>query len=851
MRWGVLAVGLAGCLAARGSVVGPLSAGGVRFEIFEAVEKDSWPAADAVPTTAFDQQAFALPELPVRYDESGLRADREVPCVLRATARVRLPGGGQRLVVRGRGAMRVWLDGERLADLPAPKIRSDGHELMFVPDRSGPAGMRIVQPGDRQAVCDVAGDGEWHDLVVELRVGDTNRRPEIGEFSASLGPPDAVPVVVVQGGAATPLTDAGWLAVSTAVQAEIEAANRAARRQAAARDADYYRDRHRLARERLAALPALEPPGGGGPGAIDRFLDAKLAALGVKPAAPAADLDFLRRLSLDVRGVVPSEAEIETFLADRRPDRRERLVDAFLADPRWADHWVGYWQDVLAENPNLVNPTLNNTGPFRFWIHESFLDDKPMDRFATEAIMMQGGTYSGGPGGFELATENDVPMAAKAHVLGRAFLGMEMNCARCHDAPNHPYEQRDLFGLAAMLGRKPQAVPATSSIPGGDDRLARLTVKVTLPPGSSVEPEWPFPEVAAADAMEAIVRDPGDSRELLAALVTGPANDRFPQVIVNRLWERYFGRGLVAESDDWEAGQPSHPELLAWLGRELVRHDFSLKAVARMMLTSAAYQRSAVPAAGPAVQASLFASQSPRRLSAEQLVDSLFAACGKPFDVEAMNIDIDSSREPTKSLNLGTPTRAWQFAALGNERDRPSLSLPFAQHHVTVMEAFGWRGERQNPVTRRDADPNVLQPAILANGVVVKRASQFSDDSSFTQLALESISVNEFVRRMFLRILGRPPSAAEAKLFADLVGPGYEARRLAPGAVAVAPLEERPLGVSWSNHLVAEADLAKGKLAAIAARGDRPSPLLDPDWRARAEDLAWTLFNAPEFVFVP
>ena len=526
-------------------------------------------------------------------------------------------------------------------------------------------------------------------------------------------------------------------------------------------------------------------------------------------------------------------------------------MDAFLADPRWADHWVGYWQDVLAENPNLVNPTLNNTGPFRFWIHESFLDDKPMDRFATEAIMMQGGTYSGGPGGFELATENDVPMAAKAHVLGRAFLGMEMNCARCHDAPNHPYEQRDLFGLAAMLGRKPQAVPATSSIPGGDDRLARLTVKVTLPPGSSVEPEWPFPEVAAADAMEAIVRDPGDSRELLAALVTGPANDRFPQVIVNRLWERYFGRGLVAESDDWEAGQPSHPELLAWLGRELVRHDFSLKAVARMMLTSAAYQRSAVPAAGPAVQASLFASQSPRRLSAEQLVDSLFAACGKPFDVEAMNIDIDSSREPTKSLNLGTPTRAWQFAALGNERDRPSLSLPFAQHHVTVMEAFGWRGERQNPVTRRDADPNVLQPAILANGVVVKRASQFSDDSSFTQLALESISVNEFERRMFLRILGRPPSAAEAKLFADLVGPGYDARRLAPGAVAVAPLEERPLGVSWSNHLVAEADLAKGKLAAIAARGDRPSPLLDPDWRARAEDLAWTLFNAPEFVFVP
>jgi hypothetical protein len=229
----------------------------------------------------------------------------------------------------------------------------------------------------------------------------------------------------------------------------------------------------------------------------------------------------------------------------------------------------------------------------------------------------------------------------------------------------------------------------------------------------------------------------------------------------------------------------------------------------------------------------------------------VFVACGKPFDVEAMNVDIDSSREPTKSLNLGTPTRAWEFAALGNERDRPSLSLPFAQHHVTVMEAFGWRGERQNPVSRRDTDPNVLQPAILANGVVVKRASQFSADSAFTALALESLPEDEFVRQVFLRILGRPPSAAEAQLFSDLVGPGYAARRLAPGAVAPPTPEERPLGVSWSNHLTAEADLAKGKLAEIAARGDTPSPLLDPDWRARAEDMVWTMFNAPEFVFIP
>jgi len=829
----------------------------VRFEIFEAVDNGSWPAADAVPAEAFHLKAFALPELPTRYDDRGLRADRRVPCVVRGTARVRLPEGPQGIVVRGRGGIRVTLDGTTAAELPGPKNRTDGHEPMFVPDRSGPPGMRIVQPGDGQVVCVVAGDGGRHDLTVEIRVGDGNRRPEIGEFGVFIGPPGAVPALISHGGGGPPLTDAGWQEISLAVRTEIGAANHARRRLAAARDADYWHARHGLARERVARLPLISPPDPppgrttAGRSPIDRFLDARLAALGVEPAAPAGDLDFLRRLSLDVRGVIPSEDEIAAFLADRRSDRRERLVDAFLADPRWADHWVGYWQDVLAENPNLVNPTLNNTGPFRFWIYESFLDDKPIDRFATEAIMMEGGRYAGGPGGFELATENDVPMAAKAHVLGRALLGVEMNCARCHDAPNHPYQQRDLFGLAAMLGRRPQTVPATSSIPGGDERLTRLAVKVTLPPGSSVDPSWPFPELCQPESVEAIIRDAQDSRELMAALITGPESDRFPQVIVNRLWERYFGRGLVADPDDWEAERPSHPDLLAWLGRELVNSDYSLKAVARLILTSAAYQRAAPPAAGPAVPASLFAGQPPRRISAEQLVDSVFAACGKPFDVEAMNVDIDSSRPPTMSLNLGTPTRAWQFAALGNERDRPSLSLPFAQHYVTVMEAFGWRGERQNPVSRRDTDPNVLQPAILANGLVIKRASQFSVDSGFTRLASESIPVDEFVRRVFLRVLGRPPAAAEATLFCDLLEPGYASRRLAAGALPEERPEERPIGVSWSNHLVAEADIAKAKLAEIAARGDPPSPLLDPDWRARAEDMVWTLFNTPEFVFVP
>ena len=254
----------------------------VRFEVFEAIDKDSWPAADAAPATVFSQPVFALPELPARYDEQGLRADRQVPCVLRASAKVRVPAGPQRLVVRGRGALRVSLDGRTVADLSGPKIRSDGHEPMFVPDRSGPRGMRIVQPGDRQAMSDVEGDGGWHDLVVEVRVGDAGRRPEIGEFAASLGPPDDVPAVIAQGGGGKPLSDAGWSEIEAAVRGAIEAANHAARRRAAARDAEYWRDRHQLARERLAATsgPVPPPATAADRSPIDRFLDVRLPAGG-------------------------------------------------------------------------------------------------------------------------------------------------------------------------------------------------------------------------------------------------------------------------------------------------------------------------------------------------------------------------------------------------------------------------------------------------------------------------------------------------------------------------------------------------------------------------------------------
>jgi hypothetical protein len=854
-RWGVDEA-----VAATASL-GPVPDDAVLFEVIEAApDGDGFGFIFPEPSEQFTGEFFALPALPQRYAPGGLRTDRSNPLILRVRSHLVIPPGPQRITLRCRGGMRAFLDGKRLASLGHPGERSDGHEPMFVPDRSGPAGMRFPQPGDRQAVIDVEGDGQRHVLHVEVRVGGRGRRPELGEFSATIGPPGEVPAVIAASAEQVMLTDSGWTSLVARLDAARAEADTLARRTAAAVDDPYWDTRHAAARAWIAATPEVELPPGPAAQArpqddqrhpIDRFIDTKLATLGIEPAPPAGDEAFIRRLSLDVRGVVPSPEEIEAFLTDTRNDRRERLIDAFLADPRWADHWTGYWQDVLAENPNLVNPTLNNSGPFRYFIHEAFLDRMPIDRFVTELVMMRGSQLYGGPAGFEMATENDAPMAAKAHVLGRAVLAMEMNCARCHDAPNHPYLQKDLFSLAAMLKRAPQDVPATSSIPGGPDRLARLTVAVTLPPGSKVPPAWPFDDIVPADAAAELVRSPGDSRETLAALITSHKNERFSQVIANRLWQRLFGRGLAPDLDDWETEAASHPELLSWLGRRLVEHDYRLERLARLILTSDAYARDHLPPGRPAVPKATFAEQAPRRMTAEQVVDSLVAASGKPLDVEEMNIDIDASRQANLALNLGRPTRAWQFVGLGNERDRPSLSLPFAQHYVTLMEAFGWRGERQNPVSAREPDPTPIQPAILANGVAVKRASQFSDSSSFTALALESQPVERFVERMYLRILGRRPAADELAAAVVLLGPGYEQRREGAPPTALPPVPERPLGVSWSNHVSPEANSAKLRLAEIAQLGDPPTAALTIDWRERAEDFAWSLLNTPEFVFVP
>jgi hypothetical protein len=839
----------------------PVPADQVLVEVLEGLpDQWNWDFIPPEPSERFTQQTLAMVEAPKKYNAHGVQVDRSSPYVLWAHAEIDVPAGKQRWLLRSRSSARLYVDDELVTETPFPSGKTDGHNPWEPVVSKVSPNIRPLQPGDAESVAELelpaAGK---HRVRLEVFVGGKKRRPELGETSVSLAPAgsDDFWVLGFEGlsladGADSPrrfpLTDEGWHTFERAQRAELVVINRARRRAASTEYAKYWQRRHDFAREYLKTLESADDNSPNSPHAsIDAFAAESLAAAGIEAAPPIDDHAFVRRIYLDTIGIPPSASEVAAFVADQTADKRSRLIDRLLEHPGWADNWVGYWQDVLAENPNIVNPTLNNTGPFRWWIHESLLDNKPLDRFATELILMEGSPRYGGPAGFEMATENDAPLAAKAQNISLAFLAFDMRCARCHDAPAHRFMQEDLFNLAAMLHRGEQTLPKSSTIPGDDAAHASLLVNVTLKPGQKIAPRWPFDKDFAGVIPPEHLFDPKDTREELAFRITSPQNPRFARVMVNRLWQRYFGRGIVEPVDDWETATPAHPALLDWLAAELVSHDYDQKHIARLIFNSAAYQRTPT---SDVERATKLAAPLRRRMTAEQVLDSLMAASGKELHVEEMNIDPVGSRLEVSSINLGRPERAWQFTTMGNERDRPSLSLPAAQTAVSLLEAFGWRASRQDPLTVREEEPTVLQPAVVANGVFGRRAAQFSEDSIFVELALMAKSPEEFVDVAASQILSRTPTADERALFVELLAEGWEHR--ATGSPA-GPKPGWPArdGVSWSNHLQSESNEIRLAWQKQVEKGDPPTTLLTADWRERAEDVVWTLFNSPEFVWLP
>ena len=788
-------------------------------------------------TERYTEPFMGFVRTPVKYSPSALPLDRANPFELRATCETALPAGEYRFRLRARGEARFEVDGKKLAETKAQPPNKTGDDPVPPPEVRDDSGMRPAPFPHQDSVFKITLDGAPHSFQVIAVIGGKGLMPTPGELAVSFAPSNEKMERLLGPLGSPTLTDESWEQLVAQSYARHNAMDRQRRNDAGVEMAAKWAARH----EKVRALIAPSPAGR----SIDSYLNAKLKEAGAKPTAAISDLEFLRRISLDTTGLIPTPDEIRAYMADAPADRRVHAIDRLLANPSWADHWVSYWQDVLAENPGILKPDLNNTGPFRWWLHQSFSENMPFDRMAAELVEMDGSPSLGAPAAFGQATLNDAPMAAKADIVAQAFLGQKLGCARCHDAPFHPFQQKDLFSLAAMLGGKPQKLPLTSTVQLVEGARVPL-VKITLKAGESIAPDWPFKKLIEHSEFGAPPSSTGvQTRRELAALIVSPENGRFAQVVVNRVWKRYMGQGIVEPADDWSTAKPSHPEMLDYLAREFMRNGYDMKILARTIFTSDAYQRKAEPE-----KTRLFAGPVRHNLTAEQLVDSLHQAVGKPFDCEEMNLNPAGDRPPSQFLNLGRPERGWQLTALSNERDRPALALPIAQSLVDVMTAYGWRQSRQNPSTTRDDAASPMQTLILANGILGTRIVRLSDDSAFTAMSLKDQTLEQLIDEMFLRILTRPALANERNMFANLLRASYDKRKV-KDAELVSTARKTDTRVSWSNHLSSEATLIRMEEERRLRLGEKPTNRLTAEFRERMEDALWAVFNSPEFVVVP
>ncbi len=447
-------------------------------------------------------------------------------------------------------------------------------------------------------------------------------------------------------------------------------------------------------------LPVVKNPGWPR-NEVDRFVLARLEAEKLAPAA-AADLRTLaRRASFDLTGLPPQPEEIEKLVADSRPQAYEQFVDRLLASPAFGEHWARHWLDVIrfGESQGFErNRIREQAWRYRDWVVQAFNADLPYDEFTRlqiagdalkpgdlDALIATGYHVSGSwdQVGHREGSAAMRRVAREEHLedlvgtLGQTFLGLTVQCARCHDHKFDPIPQRDYFQLAALLGGVHQAEKEREGItlagtpgqpgfsgfahvahfqrPGPFHVLRRGNV---TEPGDAVAPRG-LGALKGLDGDFGLAAGASDAerRMRLAGWLADPANPLAPRVIVNRLWHHVFGAGIVATPSDFgfNGERPSHPELLDWLAATLVEEDWKLKPVIRRLVSSAAYrQQSGVanPAALAVDGGNRLLWRAPlKRLSAEQARDAMLMVAG------------------TLDLKLGGPSFRDVAVKLGNNHE--------------------------------------------------------------------------------------------------------------------------------------------------------------------------------------
>lgn len=345
---------------------------------------------------------------------------------------------------------------------------------------------------------------------------------------------------------------------------------------------------------------------------IDVLLQEKMQAEGVVPADPAGDAEFFRRVYLDLAGQIPTVSQARQFFEDEDPTKRRRLVDRLLTSPAAVNHLAETWQKAIL--PMGASPELlRNSAGLHSWLRDQFSNNMRYDRIVSDLVAATG-TEQDGPALFFTALELEPKKIAAA--TARIFLGLQIECAECHDHPFDDWKQEDFWGYAAFFARLPKN---DNMVRSQNFRLSdRSAGEVTLPDTERVVlPKYP-------GGRQGSDTDSGTRRQQLSIWMASPENPYLARAAVNRVWAILFGRGLVDPVDDLGPHNPaSHPELLRDLTDYFVATGYDLRNLLRVLCSTEAYGRTSQidPAAKP--DPALFAAMAVKVLSAEQLYDSL------------------------------------------------------------------------------------------------------------------------------------------------------------------------------------------------------------------------------------
>ncbi len=489
---------------------------------------------------------------------------------------------------------------------------------------------------------------------------------------------------------------------------------------------------------------------------IDKQVFAKLRALRLNAAPLCADEVFCRRAFLDLLGLLPTANEARSFVADRRADKRARLIDALLERPEFAEFWALKWLDLLKADERTLDA--KGLRGFHEWIRAGLATNKPLDQFAREIIAARGSTYAEPAANFYRALRTPVE---RAEAAAQVFLGTRLQCAQCH---NHPYErwtQDDYHDWTGVFARVSYQVLENRRRDDNDghefigEQVVFLTNKLahTNPRTSQpAKPRFLGEESSLAARIKAQGTNQPDELETLSRWLTRPDQPRFARAQVNRIWFHLMGRGLVDPVDDFRATNPaSHPALLEALTAELGRSRFDLRHVIRLVMNSRTYQLDSTPAPGSEDDVANYSHTVVRRLGAEQLLDGVSQAAGVPLEFKGWPLGTRVAQIPSVRVQAGQARRKVGQTDL-------------------FLRAFGKPPRQVTSECERSCEPAMGQAFQLISGPVTQ---EFLGEPDNRLGALLRASQDDRARldELYWSVLTRPPTAAEqARLGALLAG---------------------------------------------------------------------------------